>query len=93
MHKWVEVTDPSKHVFEDIAIATWLICLWKEDKSQRFVDLGCGNGFLTYILSQEGYIGYGVDMTKRKIWNDFQNTDLRGIFVGLFKLRGIYKSN
>jgi hypothetical protein len=77
--KWPEATDPSKHVFEDIAIATWLICLWKKDKSSRFVDLGCGNGFLTFILSQEGYSGYGIDMTQRKLWGELYETDLRGI--------------
>ncbi|KAL9938032.1 hypothetical protein V8E36_002655 [Tilletia maclaganii] len=27
---WVEKTDPEKHVFEDIGIAAWLMCLWKE---------------------------------------------------------------
>ncbi|TFK23488.1 DUF1613-domain-containing protein [Coprinopsis marcescibilis] len=27
---WQEVTDPLKHVFEDIAIATFLILLWKD---------------------------------------------------------------
>ena len=26
---WTEKTDPQKFVFEDIAIASWLICLWK----------------------------------------------------------------
>lgn len=78
VNNWMESTDPAKHVFEDIAIATWLICVWQHDKSQRFVDLGCGNGFLTHILSQEGYSGYGVDMTRRKLWDAFNETDLRG---------------
>ncbi|GAA5927498.1 tRNA (uracil) methyltransferase [Sporobolomyces koalae] len=27
---WAEKTDPSKHVFEDVAICAWLICLWQE---------------------------------------------------------------
>ncbi|TFK61863.1 DUF1613-domain-containing protein [Pluteus cervinus] len=27
---WVEVTDPLKHVFEDIGIATYLMLLWKD---------------------------------------------------------------
>ena len=27
---------------------------------QRFVDLGCGNGFLTYLLISEGHVGWGV---------------------------------
>lgn len=83
--KWTEATDPSKHVFEDIAIATWLICLWQHDKSQRFVDLGCGNGFLTFILSQEGYSGYGVDMTRRNLWNEFHGADLRGKSYDIMK--------
>ena len=78
VHKWIESTDPSKHVFEDIAIATWLICLWNHDKSQNFIDLGCGNGFLTFILTQEGYSGYGIDMARRKLWCTLHGTDLRG---------------
>jgi hypothetical protein len=28
---WPEKTDPGKFVFEDIAIATWLLCLWEEE--------------------------------------------------------------
>lgn len=31
VHKWIEDTDPRKHVFEDIAIASWLILLWEEE--------------------------------------------------------------
>lgn len=27
---WVEATDPAKHVFEDIGIAAWLMCLWRD---------------------------------------------------------------
>ncbi|KAK0553514.1 tRNA(Ser) Um(44) 2'-O-methyltransferase [Tilletia horrida] len=30
---WVEKTDPVKHVFEDIGIAAWLMCLWKQTYS------------------------------------------------------------
>ena len=44
---WTEKTDPVKFVFEDIAIASWLISLWEleriEQKSSRlqsFIDLG-----------------------------------------------------
>ncbi|OMH86342.1 putative tRNA (uracil-O(2)-)-methyltransferase [Zancudomyces culisetae] len=33
-----------------------------------FVDVGCGNGLLVYILNSEGYPGYGVDQASRKIW-------------------------
>ncbi|RMZ09662.1 hypothetical protein D0864_01460 [Hortaea werneckii] len=110
--KWVEVTDPGKHVFEDIGIAAFLIELWKDmysdlprdddheskvaeeaatglsdtgpseqrqDEEQRkekpsfpgFVDIGCGNGILVYILLAEGYRGWGFDARQRKTWTIF----------------------
>ncbi|KAI8378807.1 hypothetical protein EDC96DRAFT_493237 [Choanephora cucurbitarum] len=70
---WTEKTDPKKFVYEDIAIATYLICLWKQEekkteRKQTFVDLGCGNGLLTFLLVSEGYQGYGLDIADRKIW-------------------------
>lgn len=73
---WNESTDPKKFVYEDIAIASYLIALWKKEREdsnelQSFADLGCGNGLLVYILSQEGYRGYGVDLRKRKIWDQY----------------------
>lgn len=82
---WNESTDPKKFIYEDIAIASYLIVLWQkermdssEEKLQTFVDLGCGNGLLVYILSQEGHKGYGIDLRKRKIWDQFPpETDLR----------------
>ncbi|KAI7232759.1 DUF1613-domain-containing protein [Hortaea werneckii] len=110
--KWVEVTDPGKHVFEDIGIAAFLIELWKdmysdlpkddahgskaaedpatglsdtvsaeerqdvEDRNEKpplpgFVDIGCGNGILVYILLAEGYRGWGFDARQRKTWTIF----------------------
>lgn len=73
---WPEVTDPEKFVFEDVAIATYLLVLWceeREEKSlpakQSFVDLGCGNGLLVHILINEGHPGKGIDVRKRKIWD------------------------
>lgn len=71
---WVESTDPMKHVFEDIAIAAFLLELWKlhygpEFRNQiQFRDLGCGNGVLCYILIEEGCKGFGIDARKRKSW-------------------------
>ncbi|CAL4094702.1 unnamed protein product, partial [Meganyctiphanes norvegica] len=38
---------------------------------QSFVDLGCGNGLLVYILSSEGHPGLGIDLKRRKIWDLF----------------------
>ncbi|KAI9499658.1 hypothetical protein BDB00DRAFT_795015 [Zychaea mexicana] len=71
---WTEKTDPQKFVFEDIAIASYLICLWQqEERKPTFVDLGCGNGLLTYLLTSEGYQGYGIDVAERKIWAKLRN--------------------
>ncbi|XP_051991624.1 probable tRNA (uracil-O(2)-)-methyltransferase [Xyrauchen texanus] len=73
---WPEVTDPEKFVFEDVAIATYLLVLWGEERvekgtttKQSFVDLGCGNGLLVHILNKEGHPGKGIDIRKRKIWD------------------------
>ncbi|EHB03682.1 Putative tRNA (uracil-O(2)-)-methyltransferase [Heterocephalus glaber] len=58
---WPEVTDPEKFVYEDVAIASYLLILWEEERAERgvstpqsFVDLGCGNGLLVHILCNEG---------------------------------------
>lgn len=70
-------------MYEDVAIATYLILLWREerrkmniDRLQSFVDLGCGNGLLVYILSGEGHPGYGIDLRKRGIWNLYPETTI-----------------
>lgn len=77
---WQEQTDPGKHVFEDLGIAAFLIELWSEmyskSKFPGFVDIGCGNGVLVYILNQEGYEGWGFDARRRKSWSTFP-TDVR----------------
>ncbi|KAI7892223.1 uncharacterized protein EV154DRAFT_562429 [Mucor mucedo] len=69
---WTEKTDPKKFVFEDLAIASYLLCLWKQEeaKTNRFGkhELGCGNGLLTFLLVSESYEGYGIDIADRKIW-------------------------
>ncbi|XP_026329624.1 probable tRNA (uracil-O(2)-)-methyltransferase isoform X1 [Hyposmocoma kahamanoa] len=72
---WPECTDPSKFVYEDIAIATYLLLLWEDERRnhnlinyQTFVDLGCGNGLLVYILIKEGHKGVGIDIRRRQIW-------------------------
>ncbi|XP_072542951.1 probable tRNA (uracil-O(2)-)-methyltransferase [Salminus brasiliensis] len=81
---WPEVTDPEKFVFEDVAIATYLLVLWAEERAEKgvmskqsFVDLGCGNGLLVHILNSEGHPGKGIDVRKRKIWDMYgPNTQL-----------------
>uniref|UniRef100_A0A8D0L289 tRNA (uracil-O(2)-)-methyltransferase n=1 Tax=Sphenodon punctatus TaxID=8508 RepID=A0A8D0L289_SPHPU len=73
---WPEVTDPEKFVYEDVAIATYLLILWEGERAEKglsrkqsFVDLGCGNGLLVHILSNEGHPGKGIDVRRRKIWD------------------------
>ncbi|XP_014236865.1 probable tRNA (uracil-O(2)-)-methyltransferase [Trichogramma pretiosum] len=73
---WPENTDPLKFVFEDVAIATYLLLLWETERKrlnlknkQSFLDLGCGNGLLVHILNCEGHPGLGIDLRKRKIWD------------------------
>lgn len=58
-----------------------MILLWRKernrldtDRLQSFVDLGCGNGLLVYILSGEGHSGYGIDVRKRGIWDLYPST-------------------
>ncbi|TGJ81157.1 hypothetical protein E0Z10_g7599 [Xylaria hypoxylon] len=75
IEEWVEVTDPTKHCFEDLGIVAFLIELWaqmyRDSPFPGFVDIGCGNGLLVHILRQEGYSGWGFDARKRKSWNNF----------------------
>lgn len=79
---WAEQTDPRKHVFEDIAIAAFLIELWadmyKEKDFPGFVDIGCGNGLLVHILRREGYAGWGFDARARKSWAQYNTAGPTG---------------
>ncbi|XP_069668963.1 probable tRNA (uracil-O(2)-)-methyltransferase [Periplaneta americana] len=79
---WPENTDPLKFVYEDVAIATYLLLLWEQNRLQKgisntyqtFVDLGCGNGLLVHILNSEGHQGIGLDVRKRRIWDLYPST-------------------
>lgn len=53
LNSWQESTDATKHVFEDVAIAAWLVVYWARVYAHAggkppggFVDVGCGNGLL-----------------------------------------------
>ena len=79
-----ESTNAEKFIHEDLGIAAYLLLIWKkydypQSQSKGFVDLGCGNGLLVHLLTQEGIPGVGLDIRKRKIWNFFREkgTDLR----------------
>ncbi|EPQ29053.1 uncharacterized protein PFL1_03342 [Pseudozyma flocculosa PF-1] len=82
---WAERTDPSKHVFEDLGIAAFLILLWRKwwgdattGPPGGFVDVGCGNGLLVWILNQEGFQGHGFDLRARRSWATYgDGADLR----------------
>merc|ERR1719402_88468 len=83
---WGEVSDPDKFVYEDLGIAAYLLLIWRRQRVtegrktlQTFVDLGCGNGLLVYILGREGHKGVGYDVRERKIWGWFRElgADLR----------------
>ncbi|KAH8311924.1 hypothetical protein KR044_008571 [Drosophila immigrans] len=66
-----ESTDPLKFIYEDLAIAAYLITLWTSTQSSptAFADLGCGNGLLVHVLNAEGFKGYGYDVRQRKLWS------------------------
>ncbi|VDI70727.1 tRNASer (uridine44-2'-O)-methyltransferase [Mytilus galloprovincialis] len=89
VQNWPESTDPQKFVYEDIAIASYLLILWKKEREkkkleclQSFVDLGCGNGLLVHLLASEGHSGIGLDIRKRKIWNMYgKETVLKEVTV------------
>lgn len=91
---WPEGTDPSKYVYEDVAIATYLLLLWEDGnegdfRKKTFVDLGCGNGLLVYILAKEGHTGLGIDVRKRQIWDmypDDVKLEVRVLFLYLCKI-------
>ena len=63
---WFELTNtsPEKFIHEDVSIATYLILMWNhlKYKVKCFVDMGCGNGLLVYILNDQGFNGYGIGM-------------------------------
>lgn len=87
MDKWVEDTDPKKHVFEDLGIASFLINLWTLSEmsgalshgTTTFVDVGCGNGLLVDILRREGWTGYGFDARQRKSWSIYGQETYRAL--------------
>lgn len=74
---WAEQTDPTKHVFEDLVIASFLIELWAEMYRDKpfpgFVDIGCGNGLLVHVLRREGYTGWGFDARVRRSWDQYSS--------------------
>ena len=54
--------------------------LWIPDRPMRFIDIGCGNGLLVYLLVKEGHIGKGIDIRRRNIWSRFQGSWFQRLF-------------
>jgi tRNASer (uridine44-2'-O)-methyltransferase len=83
--RWVEKTEPSKHVFEDLSIAAFVIELWKQmyppGTFPGFIDFACGNGVLTYVLIKEGYRGRGFDARRRATWQVLGMEDYLDVMV------------
>jgi len=90
---WPECTDPEKYVYEDVAIATYLILLTDEENKHRevklepkditFLDAGCGNALFGWILAQQGYNYIGIDVVRRKIWDRWLNSIPKGVNFSL----------
>ena len=81
IHNWAESSDPEKFVHEDLGIAAYILLIWRKQREgwtdgrkQTFVDIGCGNGLLVYILTMEGHSGVGYDIRRRKIWAWYPDT-------------------
>lgn len=81
-----------------MAIATYLLLIWRQERSksqdtklQSFVDLGCGNGLLVYILSSEGHPGYGIDIRKRGIWDLYPKTTILKVSFSIQKVLASYE--
>lgn len=81
VQKWPDASNEVKYVFEEMAIAAYLLALWEQERKemeeldenyrQSFVDIGCGNGFLVYLLMSEGHEGEGVDIESRVLWKEY----------------------
>lgn len=42
-----------------------------------FVDMGCGNGLLTFALTSMGAAGFGMDVRPRKLWQIYPELGTR----------------
>lgn len=70
----VDSIQPNMHV-EDVEGATADLENQRRTMAKQhfpgFVDIGCGNGLLVYILTREGWHGWGFDARRRKTWEIF----------------------
>ena len=65
---------------------------WIPDRPVRFIDIGCGNGLLVYLLVKEGHIGKGIDIRRRNIWSRFQGRWIQRLFSNLIKFHVYWRS-
>lgn len=78
---WPENTDPAKFVYEDVAIATYLLLLWEKERlekgtqdMQSFVDLGCGMVFSFISCPVRVTEEQGLTCAREKYGTCFQRT-------------------
>uniref|UniRef100_A0A914Z0S6 tRNA (uracil-O(2)-)-methyltransferase n=1 Tax=Panagrolaimus superbus TaxID=310955 RepID=A0A914Z0S6_9BILA len=73
-----ERTNKAKHLYEDVGIVAYLATYWLSNaiKDVHFVDIGCGNGVVSYLLNSiygNHVKGVGYDVKSRKIWEYYKS--------------------
>jgi SAM-dependent methyltransferase len=83
-----------KPIRSDILVSDRIIKLIKDIKGKKVIDLGCGTGRISKILSKRGAEVYGIDISKEMI-NIAKKEDLKSkYFVGdISNLPKILKKN
>lgn len=79
--RWTEKSmDPQKYLYEEMSLAAYILELFDRAPAadegafkHKFVDLGCGNGLLTFFLHAEGYSGWGIDIRARRMWDVYSS--------------------
>uniref|UniRef100_A0AC34FNL1 tRNA (uracil-O(2)-)-methyltransferase n=1 Tax=Panagrolaimus sp. ES5 TaxID=591445 RepID=A0AC34FNL1_9BILA len=73
-----ERTNKAKHIYENIGIVAYLATYWLSNaiKEIHFVDIGCGNGVISYLLNSiygNKMSGVGYDAKSRNIWEYYKS--------------------
>lgn len=98
---WNESTDAQKYIFEDVAIASYIKLLLDKQhnfylkpgmKRHKILDAGCGNALVGYFLSKMGIDYLGVDLQKRKIWEQLDKLHAEDVEQRKSKRRKVEES-